>query len=107
MGGINTKEKVISKLKKLDKKELELNIKLRDLQLKLNQMVPEEERVRVNEYLGLSSKEIRNMKKKNNNKKKNKKNKKGKKNKKKSDDDSYEEEFESESYNDDDNVDSY
>ena len=51
MGGINTKEQVVSKLKKLDKKELELNIKLRDLQLKLNQMVPEEERVRINEYL--------------------------------------------------------
>ena len=80
MGGINTKEQVVSKLKKLDKKELELNIKLRDLQLKLNQMVPEEERVRVNEYLGLSSKEIRNMKKKRKRIKKIKKEKKIKKN---------------------------
>ena len=81
-------------------------IKLRDLQLKLNQMVPEEERVRVNEYLGKTSKEIKDMKKKKNNKKRNKNNKKRKKNKKKSDDSYEEDEFESESY-DDDNEDSY
>ena len=78
MGGINTKEDVIIKLKKLDQKELELNLKLRDLQLKLNQMVPVEERLRVNEYLGKNKKEIRNMikqKKKKNKKKKKKKHK--------------------------------
>ena len=106
MGGINTKEKVISKLKKLDKKELELNIKLRDLQLKLNQMVPEEERVRVNEYLGKTSKEIKEMKKKKNGMKKNKNNTKKKKKKKKSDDSYEEDEYYNESY-DDEKEDSY
>lgn len=58
MGGISTKEEIIARLDELDKKELEVNLKLKDLQLELNKLVPEEERLKVNENLGPSG-EIR------------------------------------------------
>lgn len=54
MGGISTKEEIVARLDELDKKELEVNLKLRDLQIQLNKMLPEEERLKVNENLGKS-----------------------------------------------------
>ena len=58
MGAVATKEEIIAKLEKLDKKELELNLKLKELQIQLNEMVPEEERIKVNEQLNENSKVI-------------------------------------------------
>ena len=52
MGGISTKEEIIARLDELDKREMEVNLKLKDLQLELNKLVPEEERLKVNENLG-------------------------------------------------------
>ena len=52
MGGVSTKEEIIARLDELDRKELALNIQLRDLQKQLNDIVPDEEKVKVNENLG-------------------------------------------------------
>ena len=52
MGGINTKEEIIARLDELDKKELALNLQLRDLQKQLNDIVPDDEKVKINENLG-------------------------------------------------------
>lgn len=52
MGGVSTKEEIIARLDELDKKELEVNLKLKELQLELNKLVPEEERLKVNDNLG-------------------------------------------------------
>ena len=52
MGGVSTKEEIIARLDELDKKEYELNVQLRDLQLKLNELVPDEDKIKVNEKLG-------------------------------------------------------
>ncbi len=52
MGGINTKEEIIARLDELDRKELALNLQLRDLQKQLNDIVPDDEKVKLNENLG-------------------------------------------------------
>ena len=52
MGGINTKEEIIARLDELDRKELALNLQLRDLQKQLNDIVPDDEKVKINENLG-------------------------------------------------------
>ena len=56
MGAVATREEIISKLEQLDQKELDLNLKLKELQIKLNDMVPEEEKIKVNAQLGPNSK---------------------------------------------------
>ena len=53
MGAVATREEIISKLEQLDQKELDLNLKLKDLQIQLNGMVPEEEKIKVNAKLFL------------------------------------------------------
>lgn len=52
MGGVSTKEEILARLDDLDKRELEVNLKLKQLQIELNKLVPEEERLQVNENLG-------------------------------------------------------
>ena len=95
MGAVATREEIISKLEQLDQKELDLNLKLKDLQVQLNGMVPDEEKIKVNAKLGPNSKISNNYggggnfdmdddeggKKKKKEKKKEKKGKKGKKKK--------------------------
>ena len=56
MGGVATREEIICKLEELDKRELDLNLKLKDLQIQLNEMVPDEEKIKVNDQLGPDSK---------------------------------------------------
>ena len=56
MGVIATREEIISKLEQLDQKELDLNFKLKDLQVQLNCMVPKEEKIKVNASLNANSK---------------------------------------------------
>ena len=56
MGAVATREEIISKLEQLDQKELDLNLKLKDLQIQLNGMVPDEEKIKVNAKLGPNSK---------------------------------------------------
>ena len=51
MGNGGTKEGIIQRLDELDVEELKINIKLKKLQSKLNEMVPEEERMEVNHQL--------------------------------------------------------
>ena len=55
MGAVATREEIISKLEQLDQKELDLNLKLKELQVKLNGMVPEEEKIKVNASLNANS----------------------------------------------------
>ena len=55
MGAVATREEIISKLEQLDQKELDLNLKLKDLQVQLNGMVPDEEKIKVNAKLGPNS----------------------------------------------------
>ena len=56
MGAVATREEIISKLEQLDQRELDLNLKLKDLQIQLNGMVPDEEKIKVNAKLGPNSK---------------------------------------------------
>lgn len=51
MGAGATKEEIAEKLDELDKKEIEVNLKLKELQIQLNNIVPEEEKIKVNDEL--------------------------------------------------------
>ena len=51
MGNGNTKEGIIQRLDELDIEEIRINIKLKKLQCKLNEMVSEEEKMEVNKAL--------------------------------------------------------
>ena len=51
MGGVASKETITTRLDELDKKELEVNKKLKELQMQLNDIVPDEEKIKVNEHL--------------------------------------------------------
>ena len=51
MGGSSSKQDIIAKLEELDKKELDLNLKLKDMQIELNGMVPKSEQIKVNQNL--------------------------------------------------------
>ena len=55
MGGVASKEVIKGRLDELDKKELEVNIKLKELQMQLNDIVPDEEKIKVNEHLGVEN----------------------------------------------------
>ena len=66
MGGINTKEEIIARLDSLDKEEIEINKKLRELQIELNGLVPIKDRVKVkSEYFDCNN-ITKNKKSKNN-----------------------------------------
>ena len=56
MGGSSSKQDIIAKLEELDKKELDLNLKLKDMQVELNGMVPKDEQIKVNQNLTANSK---------------------------------------------------
>lgn len=56
MGGSSSKQDILANLEELDKKELDLNLKLKDLQIQLNEMVPDEEKIKVNNKLTPNSK---------------------------------------------------
>lgn len=58
MGNGSTKEGIIQRLDELDVEELKINIKLKKLQCKLNEMVPEEEKMEVNKDLANETIEI-------------------------------------------------
>ena len=45
MGAGATKEEIAEKLDELDKKEIEVNLKLKELQIQLNNIVPDEEKM--------------------------------------------------------------
>lgn len=47
MGGGNSKDDIVARLDKLDREEDEINRELRELQLKLNQELPEDQRLEV------------------------------------------------------------
>ena len=47
MGGGLTKQELVARLDALDKEELEINKELRQLQIQLNEIVPEDERIKV------------------------------------------------------------
>ena len=65
MGNGNTKEGIILRLDELDVEELRLNIKLKELQKKLNEMVPNEEKVELNQDLQNETIEIIKLKNQN------------------------------------------
>ena len=56
MGSSSSKQDIVTKLEELDKKELDLNLKLKDMQIELNGMVPKNEQIKVNENLTPNSK---------------------------------------------------
>ena len=56
MGGSSSKQDIVAKLEELDKKELDLNLKLKDMQVELNGMVPKSEQIKVNQNLTPNSK---------------------------------------------------
>ena len=58
MGNGNTKEGIIQRLDELDIEEIRINIKLKKLQCKLNEMVSEEEKMEVNKALANETIEI-------------------------------------------------
>ena len=58
MGGSSSKQDIMAKLEELDKQELDLNLKLKDMQVELNGMVPKEEQIKVNQNLTANSKII-------------------------------------------------
>lgn len=47
MGGVETKQEVIARLEELDEEEIKINRQIRDIQVKLNDIVPDEERMEV------------------------------------------------------------
>ena len=89
MGGVSSKEEILARLDELDKKELALNIQLRDLQKQLNEIVPDDEKVKVNENLGREGEydEIPEVGQRQNNRKNMKKNRNGKKKRKRDESD--------------------
>ena len=51
MGGSSSKQDIVAKLEELDKKELDLNLKLKGMQEELNGMVPKHEQIKTNSDL--------------------------------------------------------
>ena len=51
MGGSSSKQDIVAKLEELDKKELDLNLKLKGMQEELNGMVPKNEQIKTNSDL--------------------------------------------------------
>ena len=65
MGANATKEQLNAKLNELDKQEIEVNLKLKELQMQLNNIIPDEEKIKVNEELTGEPEKIENIKKQN------------------------------------------
>ena len=65
MGAEATKAQLSAKLDELDKQEFNVNLQLKDLQVQLNKIVPDEEKVKVNEELTGEPGSIEKMKKRN------------------------------------------
>ena len=65
MGANATKEQLNEKLNELDKQEIEVNLKLKELQMQLNKIIPDEEKIKVNEELTGEPEKIENIKKQN------------------------------------------
>ena len=65
MGANATKEQLNEKLNELDKQEIEVNLKLKELQMQLNNIIPDEEKIKVNEELTGEPEKIENIKKQN------------------------------------------
>ena len=107
MGGVSSKEEILARLDELDKKELALNIQLRDLQKQLNEIVPDDEKVKVNENLGREGEydDIPEVGQKKNNKKNMKNNKNQKKIRKRDESEDEEESDEVDDEDDDDDDD--
>ena len=51
MGGGNIKAKILHRLDELDQEEFEVNLKLKELQKKLNPLLPKEKKVILNKKL--------------------------------------------------------
>ena len=56
MGGSSSKQDIEAKIKELNKKELDLNLKLKGMQEELNGMVPKNEQIKTNSDLTPNSK---------------------------------------------------
>ena len=56
MGASSSKQDVMAKIAELDQQELEMNLKLKDMQVELNGMLPKEERIKVNQSLNANTK---------------------------------------------------
>ena len=65
MGANATKEQLNAQLNELDKQEIEVNLKLKELQMQLNNIIPDEEKIKVNEELTGEPEKIENIKKQN------------------------------------------
>ena len=65
MGANATKEQLNAKLNELDKQEIDVNLKLKELQMQLNNIIPDEEKIKVNEELTGEPEKIENIKKQN------------------------------------------
>ena len=65
MGANATKEQLNAQLNELDKQEIEANLKLKELQMQLNNIIPDEEKIKVNEELTGEPEKIENIKKQN------------------------------------------
>ena len=51
MGCGSSKEDIIAKLEELNKKELDLNLKLKDMQVEFNDTVPQNRKIKVNQSM--------------------------------------------------------
>lgn len=65
MGANATKEQLSAKLDELEKQEYNVNLQLKALQMQLNNIVPDEEKIKVNEELSEEPEKIENIKKQN------------------------------------------
>ena len=58
MGGSPSKQDIMANIKQLEQQELDINLKLKDMQVELNGMVPKDEQIKVNKNLTANSKII-------------------------------------------------
>ena len=56
MGGSPSKQDIMANIKQLEQQELDINLKLKDMQVELNGMLPKEERIKVNQSLNANTK---------------------------------------------------
>ena len=59
MGGSSSKQEIMAQLEELDRKEFQMNLKLKEMQTELNGMVPKNEQIKINADLTPESKIIR------------------------------------------------
>ena len=56
MGGSPSKQDIMANIKQLEQQELDINLKLKDMQVELNGMLPKGEQIKVNQSLNANSK---------------------------------------------------